>query len=191
MNHWISPVSLFVLFFIVSTNAQEALTSSTLPTITSYLSESEKSIFSKTKSSLEHSTLLSAINASDLVDLLNYDGQFTIFAPSNLAFNKLSAITISKLLNPKNKKELNKFLYRHIIAGKLSASNILQSMCSGSGTASFTTIHGDELTATMDGIDIVLTDKYGNQAKITTADTNQSNGIIHEIDSVFLPQSPL
>ncbi len=191
MNNWISPVSLYMLFFVLISNAQDVLTTSQLPIISNYVLDSDKSILSKTKSSLKHSTLLSALNASDLADLLNYSGQFTVFAPSNLAFKKLSKLTIEKLLDPKNKKELNAFLSGHIIARKLSASYILQSMCRGSGKASFTTIQGEKLIATMEGIDIILTDKYGNQARIMTADTNQSNGVIHEIDTVFLPVTSL
>lgn len=191
MNNWISPVSLYILFFALISNAQDAVTTSQSPIISTYLLDSDKSILSKTKTSLKHSTLLSALNASDLADLLNYRGQFTVFAPSNLAFKKLSKLTIEKLLDPKNKKELNEFLSGHIIAGKLSASYILQSMCRGSGKAIFTTIQGEKLIATMEGIDIILTDKYGNEARIMTADTNQSNGIIHEIDTVFLPVTSL
>ncbi|MDP5062453.1 MAG: fasciclin domain-containing protein [Maribacter sp.] len=79
----------------------------------------------------------------------------------------------------------------HIIADKLSASTILKAMCRGNGIAKFTTIQGEKITATMRGIDIVLTDKSGNSAIIVTADSNQSNGIIHEIDTVFVPEKML
>lgn len=191
MKNWISPVSLCLLFVVQVSTAQDALTTSQLPIIPNYLLDSEQSILSKTKTSIKHSTLLSALNASDLGDVLNYSGQFTVFAPSNFAFRKLSKLTIKRLLDPKNKKELNIFLSGHIIAGKLSASHILRSMCRGNGKARFTTIQGEKITATMEGIDIILTDKYGNQARIVTADTNQSNGVIHEIDSVFLPVTSL
>jgi len=151
----------------------------------------EKSILSNAETSGRHSILLSALRASDLDDVLDYEGQFTLFAPSNLAFEKLSQLTIKRLMDPKNKKELFGVLSGHIIAGKLSASAILRSMCSGSGKASFTTIQGEKITATMQGLDIILTDKYGNMAKIMSADANQSNGVIHEVDSVFIPATSL
>lgn len=191
MKNWIFPQFLCVLFFVIHSNAQETLSTSPLLKSSTGGPESSNSILSKAKSSLHHTILASAINASDLVGLLALDGQFTVFAPSNQAFNKLSNMAIQRLLDPTNKKELNKLLSGHIIAGKLSAAYMLRSMCSGSGKASFTTIQGDELTATIDGIDIILTDKYGNQAKIMAADSNQSNGVIHEIDTVFLPLGPL
>jgi uncharacterized surface protein with fasciclin (FAS1) repeats len=94
---------------------------------------------------------------------------------------------ITRLFLPENKKDLQKLLTYHIVAGKLTASNILKAMCRGGGSASFTTVQGEEIVANMDGIDIVLSDGKGNTAKITVADVNQCNGIIHQIDSVFLP----
>lgn len=187
MNNWISPVSLCMLFFVLLTNAQDALRTPQLPIVSNFLVDTEISILGKTTSSDSHTTLASLLQVSDLMDLLHCCGQFTVFAPSDRAFKKISKSTLKKLLDPDNRKEVNKFLSGHIIAAKLSASHILKSMCSGSGSASFTTIQGEELIATMDGIDIVLTDEYGNQAKILMADNNQSNGVIHEIDAVFLP----
>lgn len=135
----------------------------------------------------KHSTLLSVLKATNLDVVLGYSGEFTVFAPPNNAFEKLPQTTIDRIMDPKNKKVLKAILSHHIIAGKLSASTILRAMCRGNGTAKFTTIHGDKITATMNGVDIVLTDKAGNRAMITVADSNHSNGVVHEIDSVFLP----
>ncbi len=182
---------LFMLLIGLICSAQESLVASKLPKISDFIMDPDKSILTNTEKSNRHSTLLSALKASDLDDVLNYNGQFTVFAPSNIAFEKLSTFTLNKLMDPKNKEELKAILSYHIVAGKLSASAILRSMCNGSGQASFTTILGEKLTATMKGIDIVLTDKYGNKAVIVLADANQSNGVIHEIDSVFLPVSAL
>jgi len=131
--------------------------------------------------------LLAAMKAADLDDILGFDGPFTVFAPSDSAFEKLPRDTVAQLLDPTNKKEVQALMTYHIIAGNFSASKILRKMCNGEGIASFTTINGDELTATMQGVDIVLTDKFGNHAKITTADSNHCNGVIHEIDAVVRP----
>jgi len=148
----------------------------------------ENSIIESTEESQNLKTLLAVVRAADFEEILDSDGPFTVFAPSDKAFKKLPPKRIAELLLPENKKELYSVLTYHIVAGNLTASKILRAMCSGAGTAVFTTIQGDEITATMDGIDIVLTDCYGNTARITTADANQCNGVIHVIDSVILPR---
>ena len=149
----------------------------------------EKSIVMNAETSENHQTLLAAIKAADLEEVLNIDGPFTVFAPSDLAFENLSNKSISELLHPSNKKELHALMTYHIIAGKFSASKILKAMCRGGGRASFTTVQGADIVATMDGVDIVLTDSLGNSARITAADSLQSNGVIHEIDTVIQPSS--
>lgn len=175
-----APLSLILLLFTSLNLAQNTASEP-------HGMDSRESIVQNTENSVHHKTLNTAIKAADLEELLDNDGPFTVFAPSDVAFNKLSHERITKLLRPENKKELHSLLTYHMVAGKLSASYILKAMCRGNGKASFTTVQGDEITATMDGIDIVLTDGNGNTAKITTADSNQCNGVIHEIDSVFLP----
>ncbi|MGB5236628.1 MAG: fasciclin domain-containing protein [Flavobacteriaceae bacterium] len=147
----------------------------------------EDSIIYTTKNSAEHTTLSEAVIAADLDDILDNDGPFTVFAPSDAAFDKLSKDKMRDLFLPQNKSELKTLLTYHMIAGHLTASKILKAMCSGRGVANFTTVQGNVLTATMEGIDIVLRDKFGNKARITTADANQCNGVIHVIDSVVLP----
>lgn len=148
----------------------------------------EKSIVNTTEDSGNHNTLLAAMKTVDLEEILDGDGSFTVFAPSDNAFKKLSKDKMAFLLDPENKKELHSVLTYHIVAGKLTASKILRAMCRGSGTATFTTVQGNKIIATMSGIDIVLTDNFGNTAKITIADANYCNGVIHEIDSVILPK---
>lgn len=148
----------------------------------------DNTIIESTEGSRNHKTLLAAVRAADLEDTLDSDGPFTVFAPSDVAFKKLSSERIAALLRPENKKELQAVITYHIVAGNLTASKILRAMCRGAGKATFTTIQGEEITATMDGIDIVLTDCYGNTARITTADANQCNGVIHVIDSVIMPK---
>tara|TARA_R110000868_G_scaffold128925_1_gene337364 strand:- start:40 stop:591 length:552 start_codon:yes stop_codon:yes gene_type:complete len=179
-------VYLCVLFYGFLSYAQDNKVTQVKPAESKF-STSEKSIIERTSSFENHSTLMRVLKAANLDKVLGYKGRFTVFAPSNLAFEKLSKITIDNLNDPKNNKALRDILSYHIIAEKLSASTILKAMCRGNGTAKFTTMQGDKITATMNGIDIVLTDKSGNQAVIVTADSNQSNGIIHEIDTVFMP----
>tara|TARA_R110002049_G_scaffold69206_5_gene179260 strand:- start:1529 stop:2083 length:555 start_codon:yes stop_codon:yes gene_type:complete len=146
------------------------------------------SIVENTQESTTHTTLLAAMKGSGLEDLLRNDGPFTVFAPSDKAFSKISSEKIVELLKSENKKQLNTLLAYHIIAGKISASKILKAMCNGSGKASYTTIQGSKLTATMIGTDIILTDSLGNSAKIIGADAEQCNGVMHLIDSVILPK---
>ena len=151
--------------------------------------EKENSIVESTADSGHHYTLLEVVKAANLEKILNEDGPFTVFAPSDMAFKKLSKVSLKELLLPENKKELLSLLTYHIVAGNITASKILKALCNGNGKASFTTVQGDKIFASMDGLDIVLTDKSGNKAKITSADSTQCNGVIHEIDSVILPNS--
>ncbi len=174
------PMAVSLLLFLNLTSAQ-VNTSESLPM------NPQETIATNTANSKNHTTLLAAIEAAELNDVLSMDGPFTVFAPSDLAFRKLSDSKIDELLNGNNKKNVQNLITYHMVAGNLSASNILKAMCRGKGKASFTTVQGEELTASMQGIDIILTDSNGNTAKITTADSEQCNGVIHEIDSVFLP----
>lgn len=148
----------------------------------------ENSIIESTAYSGNHITLLQAVRAVDLDRILNEQGPFTVFAPSDMAFNKLSRDKMAELFLPENKKELHSLLTYHIVAGNLTASKMLIAMSRGNGKASFTTLQGNKIFASMKGTDIIITDNFGNTAKITTADSNQCNGIIHEIDSVILPK---
>jgi len=174
------PLAVSLFLFLNLTTAQEKKSDN-------LQMNPQETIVVNTANSENHRTLLAAIEGAELKETLNMQGPFTIFAPSDVAFNKLSSQRISDLLLPENKKDLRTLVTYHMVAGNLSASNILKAMCRGNGKASFTTVQGEELVATMDGIDILLTDGNGNTAKITIADSEQANGVIHEIDSVFLP----
>lgn len=175
----LSLILLFTTFSSTAQNNQTAIVSKMDP---------EKSILKNTEDSKNHKTLLAAMRGSDLEEVLGHDGPFTVFAPSDKAFDKLPRHKVAELLRPENKKQLQDVMTYHIVAGNFSASKILKAMCQGKGKATFTTVQGDEIIATMKGIDIILTDSFGNSAKITTADANQCNGVIHEIDSVILPE---
>ncbi|WP_052958609.1 fasciclin domain-containing protein [Maribacter thermophilus] len=187
MKNWTAPVCLCIMLFSLVSMAQGPSPQQHLDLLSSNIQAVDNSILFKTERTANHSTLLKALRASDMDCILDYKGQFTVFAPSNAAFKKLSKVTMDELLDPKNKEELKAVMSYHIIAGKLTASKILKAMCRGNGIASFTTVLGEKITATMSGIDIILMDNYGNKAKIVSADSNQSNGVVHEIDSVFLP----
>lgn len=179
------PMGLLLLLFTLNTIAQSTkLTTNSISTM-----DPDASIISNTESSKNHKMLSAAMRAADLDELLSFDGPFTVFAPSDLAFEKLPRDTVAQLLDPTNKEEVQELMSYHIIAGNFTASKILKAMCRGKGKATFTTVQGDVLTTTMEGIDIVLTDNFGNQAKITTADVNQSNGVMHEIDTVIRPST--
>ena len=147
----------------------------------------ENSIIHSTASSEDHEVLYEVAKATDLNWILDNEGPFTMFAPVDKAFEKLTKLGFQRLLKPENKKELAEVLSHHIVAGEFSASKILQALCRGEGSTTFTTILGEELTATMDGTDIVLADSLGNKARILKADFNQCNGVVHVIDTVFLP----
>ncbi len=187
MKNWTSHLLLWALFLSLYSAAQESNEEFPFKLMLPCFKKSEKSILEHTASLEKHSTFLKVLKPTNLDQVLAYNGEFTVFAPSNMAFEKLSKITIDTLLDPKNKNVLKSIVSYHIIADKLSASTILRAMCRGNGTAKFTTMQGEKIMASMRGLDILLTDKNGNQAIIIAADSNQSNGIIHEIDTVFLP----
>ena len=142
------------------------------------------------KSSLDsetHETLFSAFKAADLEDILGMKGPFTVFAPNNTAFETFTSEELTQLFKEENKKKLKALLTYHIVAGRLTASKILKALCRGKGKASFTSVQGTKITATISGSDIILSDLQGREARITSADATQSNGVIHEIDAVIQP----
>lgn len=149
--------------------------------------ESHKDVVQNGTNLDNHKILNAAVKATELDALLDNAGPFTIFAPSDAAFERFSSEKISELLNSKDKSALKSLLTYHIVAGQLTASRILSAMCRGNGKASFTTVQGKKLLAHLDGYDIVLTDPMGNTARITTADLNSKIGVVHEIDSVIQP----
>jgi uncharacterized surface protein with fasciclin (FAS1) repeats len=147
----------------------------------------EKSIVKYAKESGNHNLLLAGIKASDLETILDTQGPFTVFTPNDVNFDTNTKQKVIELVGVDNEEELQSVIGYHIIAGNLSASKILIALCRGQGKATFTTITGDKLVATMSGLDIILTDNHGNQSVITKADFKQSNGVIHEIDSISKP----
>lgn len=138
--------------------------------------------------SKNHTTLVTAIKTADLVSTLKGKGPFTIFAPSNSAFNKLPKGTVKKLLKPESKVALVKLLTYHVVAGNLKASDVLAAIKVGKGKAVIKTIQGENLVASLENGKVILTDSKGGKATVTTADLEASNGVIHAIDSVLMPK---
>jgi uncharacterized surface protein with fasciclin (FAS1) repeats len=147
----------------------------------------QKNIVQNAMNSADHTTLVAAVKAAGLVDTLQGKGPFTVFAPTNEAFQKLPAGTVDTLLKPENKAQLTQVLTYHVVAGKVDSKALAKMIKAGNGTATLKTVAGGTLTAKMDGMDIVLTDAKGGTAKVTIADVYQSNGVIHVIDGVLLP----
>ena len=143
-----------------------------------------KNIIENAVNSKEHTTLVAAIKAAGLVETLQGAGPFTVFAPTNKAFDKLPKGTVETLLKPENLKMLQGILTYHVVAGKLSAADIVKAIKAGNGKAELTTVAGGKLTSSIKGKDVILTDENGKTAKVTVADVYQSNGVIHVIDAV-------
>ena len=137
--------------------------------------------------SQDHTTLVAAVKAAGLVATLKSKGPFTVFAPTNEAFDKLPAGTVDTLLKPENKEMLTKVLTYHVLAGRFDSNAIMKLIKAGHGKAQFKTVSGDTLTAWMDGSTLVLTDEKGGQSRVTIANVYQSNGVIHVVDTVLLP----
>lgn len=137
--------------------------------------------------SKDHSTLVAAVKAADLVATLKSDGPFTVFAPTNAAFDKLPRGTVETLLKPDSKGTLSGILTYHVVAGKMDAASVLKVIKEGKGKAKLTTVNGAILTASLKGKNVILTDSKGSQSIILTTDLVGSNGIVHVIDSVLLP----
>lgn len=146
-----------------------------------------KNIIENAVNSKDHTTLVAAVKAAGLVETLQGTGPFTVFAPTNSAFDKLPEGTVSSLLEPENKATLTSVLTYHVVAGKLSSDAIAKAIKAGNGKAELKTVQGGMLWAMMNGKDVVIKDEKGNESKITIMDVNQSNGIIHVIDTVVMP----
>lgn len=148
-----------------------------------------KNIVENAVNSKDHTTLVAAVKAAGLVETLQSKGPFTVFAPTNAAFDKLPKGTVETLLKPENLKLLQTILTYHVVAGKMNSSDIAKAIKEGNGKATLKTVSGGALTAWMKGSNLYLTDENGNSAKVSIADVNQSNGVIHVIDAVVTPKS--
>ena len=147
-----------------------------------------KNIVENAVNSKDHTTLVAAVKAAGLVETLEGAGPFTVFAPTNEAFNKLPAGTVETLVKPENKAKLTTILTYHVVSGKLDSKALMDMITAGNGTAQLTTVQGGKLWVMMKGKHFILKDENGGMAKITIRDVYQSNGVIHVIDTVLMPK---
>lgn len=145
-----------------------------------------KNIVENAVNSKDHTTLVAAVKAAGLVETLQSKGPFTVFAPTNAAFDKLPKGTVETLVKPENLKMLQTILTYHVVAGKMNVADIAKAIQLGNGKAMLKTVSGGTLTAWMDGSALYLSDENGTKSKVAIADVNQSNGVIHVIDTVVL-----
>lgn len=146
-----------------------------------------KNIIENAVNSKDHTTLVAAVKAADLVETLQGAGPFTVFAPTNAAFDKLPKGTVETLVKPENKKTLTGILTYHVVSGRLDSKALSALIKKGNGKAELVTVNGEKLTVMMSGKNVVLKDTKGGKSTVTTADVYQSNGVIHVIDTVIMP----
>jgi uncharacterized surface protein with fasciclin (FAS1) repeats len=141
-----------------------------------------KNIVENAVNSKDHTTLVAAVKAAGLVDTLASKGPFTVFAPTNAAFGKLPAGTVDTLVKPENKATLTKILTYHVVPGKLEAADLTDGK-------KLKTVEGEELTVKASGGKVMIVDAKGGSSTVTIADVNQSNGVIHVVDTVLMPKA--
>lgn len=146
-----------------------------------------KNIVENAVNSKDHTTLVAAVKAAGLVDTLEGPGPFTVFAPTNKAFDKLPAGTVATLVKPENKATLTKILTYHVVAGRITSADLMKMIKEGGGETTLTTVEGEKLTVKHKGSHLEVIDGKGDVAMITIKDVMQSNGVIHVINTVLLP----
>jgi uncharacterized surface protein with fasciclin (FAS1) repeats len=148
-----------------------------------------KNIVENAVNSKDHTTLVAAVKAADLVGVLQSDGPFTVFAPTNEAFNMLPKGAVDNLLKSENKEQLQNVLKYHVVPGRVSAMDLTKMIKDNGGKATLKTVQGDNLYASLDKKgNIWIWDENGGKTMVTIADVNQSNGVIHVIDHVLMPK---
>ena len=173
---------IFILFIAFNLKAQETVI------VGGELMYPNKNIVENAVNSADHTTLVAAVKAGDLVETLMSEGPFTVFAPTNDAFENLPEGTVSELLKPANKSQLVSVLTYHVIPGTYDFKTLTKQIKKGGGKAELTTVQGSKLTFMMNGTNnIMVMDANGNRANITLSDVYQSNGVINVIDGVLLP----
>jgi uncharacterized surface protein with fasciclin (FAS1) repeats len=146
-----------------------------------------RNIIENAMNSKDHTTLVAAVKAAGLVDTLQGAGPFTVFAPTNDAFGKLPAGTVDRLLKPENKPMLTKVLTYHVVPGRITATDLMDWVKKGNGTAVLKTVEGEPLRVTRNGDSLWIEDAKGGRSKITITNVLQSNGVIHVLDTVLMP----
>lgn len=180
-------VAIAFTFGTANMSAQDKMMKSDNPMVGGAAMDKKKTIVENASAAPNLTTLVAAVKAADLVGTLSGKGPFTVFAPENAAFDKLPAGTVDTLVKPENKAMLTKILTYHVVAGKYDAKKIMDAIKKGNGKATLKTVQGENLTAMMEGSSVVLTDAKGGKSTVTTANVMQSNGVVHVIDTVVMP----
>jgi len=178
----ILSIALFALVFGATSFAQKSVMvggAAMYPT---------KNIIENAINSKDHTTLVAAVKAAGLVETLQSAGPFTVFAPTNAAFDKLPKGTVETLLKPENLKMLQSILTYHVVAGKMSSSDLMKAVKAGNGKAMLKTVNGASLTVWMKGDKLIVSDEKGGKSMVTIADVFQSNGVIFVVDTVLMPK---
>ncbi len=179
-----SALSLAMLTGAATASAQMGMTDPMVGGAAMYPS---KTIVQNAVNSPDHTTLVAAVKAAGLVDTLSGPGPFTVFAPTNEAFDKLPPGTVDTLVKPENKAMLTKILTYHVVSGTYTAKDLIKMVKAGGGTTSLSTVQGEPLTVTRRGHQLMVTDAKGDVAHVTIGDVIQSNGVIHVVDTVLRP----
>ncbi len=146
-----------------------------------------KNIVENAMNSKDHTTLVAAVKAAGLVDTLSGPGPFTVFAPTNAAFDMLPKGTVETLVKPENKDTLTKILTYHVVPGRMAAKDLVEAVKKGNGKAMLKTVAGGDLIVTQSGNTLTITNAKGGASKVTIQNVMQSNGVIHVVDTVLLP----
>ena len=147
-----------------------------------------KNIVQNASAAKNLTTLVAAVKAAGLVDTLEGPGPFTVFAPTNAAFAKLPAGTVTTLVKPENKDTLTKILTYHVVAGDYTAASLVALVKKGHGKATVKTVQGETLTVKPYGKSLEIVDAKGGVSHVTIADVKQSNGVVHVVDTVLMPK---
>lgn len=173
---------LFVLFMTSFSHAQAPVT------VGGAMMYPTKNIVENAVNSKDHTTLVAALKAAGLVETLEGPGPFTVFAPTNEAFELLPAGTVDNLLKPENKATLTSILTYHVVSGKMDAAALAAKIKEGNGTAQLTTVQGGMIWAMMKDGKIMLKDEKGNMSTVTIKNVYQSNGVIFVVDRILMPK---
>ncbi|RFC61855.1 fasciclin domain-containing protein [Fulvimarina endophytica] len=171
-----------------ATMAQDAAMSNEMPMVGGAPMDPQKTIPENASQADNLTTLVAAVKAAGLVETLSGEGPFTVFAPTNAAFEKLPAGTVETLLKPENKDQLTKILTYHVVPAEATSAAAMQMISDDGGEHNVTTVEGGTITLKMDGDKLVIIDESGGGATVTQADVMQSNGVVHVIDTVLMPK---
>ena len=184
----ISFVAILFSALVINVSAQEMKMKESTVMVGGAPMYPSKNIVENAVNSKDHTTLVAAVTAAGLVETLQGKGPFTVFAPTNAAFEKLPAGTVDYLVKPENKSKLTGVLTYHVIAGKIDSNTLMEWIKKSGGAYTAKTVAGGELKFWMKGKNLMITDENGSMAKITIKDVYQKNGVIHVIDAVLLPK---